>query len=277
MRLATQQAGPVVIDGMTLGVNLGFDFCSEHEWGFKWAQRHLGRPGKATRALTGLAVRTTTRHEPGFRIELHERPDGLWLRGSTFWRDTPDLAMELSDAKRAPMYLGDLQRGFGWSVQRGEGVAAAWDGDSGFCVVGVSEAGKQAVRIAHGALIGDRCFVNQGAGILGRGGLCLIDAEMIPPGVDDEMRAADILALNLEDAVAATGIRERLAKADKRYFALSPRWAAGDAGKITFWLNPMEQDRHNYGWFTLEDLDAWIAGSGPIPMTNAQRQKRARA
>jgi len=35
-----------------------------------------------------------------------------------------------------------------------------------------------------------------------------------------------------------------------------------------YWLNPMEQKIHNYGWFTVEDLLLWAENKGPIPKTS---------
>jgi len=43
----------------------------------------------------------------------------------------------------------------------------------------------------------------------------------------------------------------------------------------TWFLNPMNQDRTNFGTFTTEDLEAWILGKGPIVMTKEQRDRRA--
>lgn len=267
MRLATQNCGPVEVGGMVLGVNLGFDFCAEHEWGFKWASRYLGRPGTATRDLLGVAVRTTTKRDPDFRIELAEIGDTLWMRGQPAYYSKTTLAEDIGDPKLRSHALDSMVR---WGGEKP--LRAAWDGDSGFCVAAKADEAKAAVKIAHGALIGDRCFINQGGGaIFGAGGLCLIDAQLIPDGVNVGMRAADTSALNLKDLVEATGIRERLEEAGLRYFALSPKWIDEAKGAYHFWLNPMEQHRVNYGWFVLADLEAWIEGNGRIPMTAKQR------
>lgn len=89
---------------------------------------------------------------------------------------------------------------------------------------------------------------------------------------------------SLEQMDAATGIKDRLARARAKadssgrlypapfsYYALSPR-LIGDrqfegetAHPIIYWLNPTDQQNNNFGWFTVEQLDQWIAGEGPIP------------
>ena len=57
-----------------------------------------------------------------------------------------------------------------------------------------------------------------------------------------------------------------LEKAKCRYYALSLRWKDDDKKEVIFWLNPMEQDKNNFGWFTVEDLKDWAKGKGKIPM-----------
>jgi hypothetical protein len=43
-----------------------------------------------------------------------------------------------------------------------------------------------------------------------------------------------------------------------------------------YWLNPREQDIHNYGWFTVEELKQWAENKGPVMMTKKQREQRHR-
>lgn len=270
MRDSSNHCEIVATEGVTYGVNLGFDFCAEHEWGFKWAARYLGRPENPSPDLLGVRARTTTQHADDFPIELVEYQDELWLRGQRAWsRDQASLESELSgDPKKVPHYMGSLMRPYGDKPLR-----AAWDGDSGFCVVGRTDEAKEAIRIAHKALMDDACFIVQSGGVFGAGGLKLIDARLIPDQVDWDMTANDRASFSLEEAVEATGIRQRLEAAGKRYFALSPRWVDQDKGSFQFWLNPMEQQANNFGWFTVADLDDWIAGKGKIPMRAKETAK----
>lgn len=261
MRLATNSYEPVIIGDTVFGVNLGFDFCAEHEWGFKWAARHLGRPATPTRDCLGVKARTTTKHDPEFAIELVESGDALWLCGRAAYEINYTPLSEAAKGKPSSRNFEALYR-----FSRSKPFVAGWSGAGGFCVVGRNDDAQRAIRAAHDALIGDHCFIVQGGdNPFGAGGLKLIDAALIPEGVDTDLRARDISALDLEDTVAASGIRERLRTAGCEYYALSPRWEDEAKGTFTFWLNPMQQDRNNYGWFSLADLEAWIAGEGPIP------------
>ena len=99
------------------------------------------------------------------------------------------------------------------------------------------------------------------------------------------MKDADKDAKRLQKADLKTGVKKKLEKAGKRYFACSPKWAneikSTADGKIEtkhdviYWLNPMEQNIHNFGWYTVEDLEEWIEDKGKVPMTEEQKKERA--
>lgn len=62
------------------------------------------------------------------------------------------------------------------------------------------------------------------------------------------------------------------------YHALAPRWTSsfknvGRNGEtielktkhpVVFFLNPARQKDFNYGWFTVEELEMWLKGKGPV-------------
>lgn len=41
------------------------------------------------------------------------------------------------------------------------------------------------------------------------------------------------------------------------------RWQWMD-GEIRFWLNPSDQENYRSGWFSIDDLIAWLREAGPI-------------
>jgi hypothetical protein len=43
------------------------------------------------------------------------------------------------------------------------------------------------------------------------------------------------------------------------------RWQWMD-GEIRFWLNPSDQENYRSGWFSIDDLIAWLHEAGPIVM-----------
>jgi hypothetical protein len=88
------------------------------------------------------------------------------------------------------------------------------------------------------------------------------------------MKQKDEDRINLHEAAKATGIEEKVCAAlksdfgGKPFYALSPSWKnkQNTKHKVVFWLNPTDQQKNNYGWFTVEELEQWIEGKGPIPM-----------
>jgi len=63
--------------------------------------------------------------------------------------------------------------------------------------------------------------------------------------------------------LADLGIVQDLATAGKHWYALDPHRQPD--GSFTFFLNPADQQNHNFGWFSLSDLQAWCDNAGPIP------------
>jgi hypothetical protein len=63
--------------------------------------------------------------------------------------------------------------------------------------------------------------------------------------------------LRLLDEVKAT-LRDQ----QKEWYSLE-RWQWME-GEIRFWLNPVEQDIYNTGWFSIDDLIAWTHDHGPV-------------
>ena len=101
----------------------------------------------------------------------------------------------------------------------------------------------------------------------GGSGLTLVSISKMSDKVKQDMYAKDENAYKLGAAMNATGIEEKLRKANKYYMSLRPVWANEEKTEIKFHLNPLDQNIDNYGWFTLEDLIGWTEGIGPILKT----------
>ena len=99
----------------------------------------------------------------------------------------------------------------------------------------------------------------------GNPGLHILIKSKIPQNVSDACYESDLEGKKLAEDFDKTGIRDRLGKAGKKYFALSPKRSSD--GSIIVWLNPVDQDQNNYGWMTIQDLEDWIAGKGKVPKT----------
>lgn len=243
MRRTYNDKAMVYESGSLIGVNLGYDYCAEHEWGIKGLQRDFGIPN-LTRRTAGADSRTVTKHP---RLAHIWEGDNSYLFTVSAWvRD---------DEIKVPSDLG----GFG-----DEEWGAAWDGGSwGIWTTDASVTTELYEAIGRKDLM---MFLSGTDNPFGGSGLALVIRSRMPQEWMDEARKADLDHLDLWDAFDSTGIEKILEKAGCRYYALRPVWENREKGELRFWLNPQEQQRNNYGWYTLQDLVNWAEGEGPIPV-----------
>lgn len=123
-------------------------------------------------------------------------------------------------------------------------------------------------------------------------GLIIAIVSRMPEEARAAVDTSDAETAKLEEAVEATGIRDRIKARQKdlsswsygpAFHALAPRWttsirtvmregeevALETEHPVVFFLNPARQKDHNHGWFTVEELDLWLEGKGPIIRTTA--------
>lgn len=270
--------------GDFIGINLGADYCSEHEWGIGDLQRDFGirtesrRPFEKQKPLIGLP-------KPLFGIErrlITQVPQGLTLTEHTIqpvraWdsrekgEPAPCQAWYLEYRPRAAGELPTEINHVLLPITEWETVTCAWS-ERDFGIVAAFDEYDELGHIQELWEAFQRQDVIMGifgGGVFENGGLTIAIASRIPEEYVQSMHDADEDHYNLLIAAEKTGIQARVDESGLRYFALSPRWAdeekEKDENNVVFWLNPEEQHANHYGLFTVEDLDAWIRGEGPIP------------
>jgi hypothetical protein len=287
-------------DGRFIGVGLGSDFCAEHEWGTEEIQRKFGIPAcKQERGGWGKIVALVadtmplgadkytvsqgevytfektaevtdygTRKVEKGRI-VRDAKYKLKLYGLTSYDPsqqekwgTPKAKVLESITREAHIYFREdpLKR-----------VFAAWDSKD-FLFMIESEEDRDALVKAFQEK--DIVMFLGGVGGFSNGTYNIFIKSRLPAEVITQMREDDLDHRAMMKAFKATGIEERLRDAKCTYFALSPRWKGDSKTELQFWLNPQEQHRNNCGWFTIADLEDWMKGTGKIPMTKEQKDKR---
>ena len=257
-------------NGDLIGINLGADYCAEHEWGIKDLKRLFGIKGEgyglAKRTMTEIPMHNnyrTCKTEVGVYL-IETKKELILMVGTT----PPEKADEKSMARYELSHWDDK-------------LSTAWD-ERSFGISARSPEDKAAVKRIYDAIQGgDLAIWLGGGGVFQNAGLVLAIASKVPADKAKQLSDADHDAEKLQKASDATGICQRLKDAGRHYFACSPRWPhAGEKKKtkhpVVYWLNPMEQDKNNYGWFTVEDLDKWIKNEGPIPMSDKEKANRNR-
>ncbi len=239
-------------------VNLGADYCAEHEWGIKGICEHFGIPIEVHRKALGIEGRTITEIPTGLYLVEGDNKIALVFDGYLGYQD---------EHRQLKVGWKDLS-----SELKGEGpkLITAWD-EKSFGLVAFTDEDCNFLRKLHQAFIEkDVAIWLGGGGVFQNAGLCIGIASQIPEENKKTMASSDADRLSLKEAATKTGIEKRLTKAGLKWFALSPRWTPSKDKErttqpVVFWLNPMDQQNVNYGWFTVEELDQWIKGIGPIP------------
>lgn len=284
MRQSSQDIELIILDDASpCGISLGHGYCAEHEMGREGINDALGiNPALGSGLLKYHAKAIDPADQ---RLSLYERKKGTKTIPAetrlTFHQD-PRRAQDLAQPKST---LWDLP-----SVWVRDGVAdsklsVSWD-SRGFCIRAFGAEEREMVRKLHAAALDGDLLVSQSssANPFSRSGLCLTILSMIPQKVHDEVAEKEAAQKRLDDAAAATGIKETLTSAGRRWYALAAGWSdsfktiirsgPGDERgpierpetkhPVMFFLNPMEQKNNHSGWFTVEELEAWGRNEGPI-------------
>lgn len=244
-------------EGKPIALNFGSDYCAEHEWGIKDIRRTFDMDDQALGMDKRLVKRPSENivwvsAETKGKSNSTVKYEGFWLRS---WSGATE-PNEVNFYRDTTLWTGWSERDFGaFSTDPKE-------------ILMLKEF-YDALRMPNGAAI----WLG-GGGVFKNAGFVVGLVSRFPKETRMQWYDTDVAAAKLKEDAEATGIHARLKAAGKGYFACSPRRA--EDGSVKFWLNPEQQDRTNYGMFTVEELDQWIAGAGPILMTPEQRRERNR-
>ena len=248
-----------VIDGR-IGIVMGADWCAEHECGIHLLKTRLGLDGS-----NGI---------DGRRIW---RPEQLYLKtvdGRTF------LGTLCS-------YAHAQHR----DVNRTYGLVSEWD-ERHFLISAPENTDEARLleEIYRAANNGD-AFLNMfGSGNpFGSGGLAIGLIDRVPQEHKDKLLESDQAADRLQamwspvkkhlDRLLENPVLHPLhLKYSSRYehqrgrlsyFYLGPdkledQPVEGSAYPFKLWLNPQEQSIYNSGWYTVEEIEQWARGEGPV-------------
>ncbi|MFG6082250.1 hypothetical protein ACEUZ9_002894 [Paracoccus litorisediminis] len=255
-------------DGVNFGLSLGHGYCAEHESGIAGIRAIFGQVENADpQAVSGFDVFAT-------KALAADSPFlGTWERKKATKTIPAEFRLVAGDWRNvAELTAPGKQRGLP-GTHTSIGFSAAWS-DRGFCIRAFSEEAIALLRDIHQAILsGDMLLSMSGSSNpFGRATPCLSIRSRVPASLEQDLISKQQDARRLAEASKATGIEARLAAAGRKYFALKPHFGSASvdtklrptAHPVVYFLNPMEQQRFNFGWFTVEELDAWVAGNGPV-------------
>lgn len=248
-------------DNGLIGVNLGADYCAEHEWGIKEFNRYLGINSEADFGLPRRKI-NKTQHLSPFE---NDKVIGFILH--SFLRDEYRLEWKPRDGF---IYSDDSKSFYaGWSGNgSGTGLYLLTDKPTKKIK---SEKTVERISQIYDALKSINAVVwLGGGGVFENAGLCIGVVDKMPKSIFDDWAAIDKQKYDVKVAFEKTGIEKLLADAGKHYFALSPSM---NGKKLKVWLNPYEQHKYEAGWFTIDELKLWAKDQGPV-MKQQAKQKR---
>lgn len=230
-------------------LNLGADYCAEHEWGIKELLRKLGVSGDGF----GLERRKVSTGENVLWYE-GKKYTGLYSKlWSTFNSD--------SDKVNFDEWLHSYRVAYEKKPYK---FWAGWNGRDFYVIAESSD--KKTIKLLR--VLFDAFQKNDvavwlgGGGIFQNSGLTFGVVSAMPKEIFESWEAKDKERLEKEEWLKSTGIEDYLQKHDKKWFFLgNPQ---DMHGKRKLWLNPYEQRIYNAGWYTIEELKQWAKDKGPV-------------
>jgi len=254
-------------DGRITGVALGSDFTAEHEWGIKDIKTAFG-VGDDKKAI-GMAKRIITRI-----------PD---YNGYTQFRSFTDKKRNHpvfnEETKRMSKQTLDMF-GFGYCrfgdngkpelsqvlpYQKPDkfGFGAAWQENS-FLICGFEPEANDYLKTIFDSILAKDAIIMMGGSTLpafDRSTLSIGIASRMPKKIIEEWEESDKKLIETKEAFEKSEIERKLRDAGKEWYALSPKLKDGS---LIIWLNPMDQKKYRWGWFTVGELELWAEDKGPV-------------
>ena len=250
-----------------VGINLGFDYCAEHEWGIKGIQEAFGLQTD----LIGFQRYQNTL-VPGGEKPTFGKPQVLTITKFTdrkmpwvglYFNAEHFYGSEIPIKKLLPLPYKHIE----------DEICAAWDEHS-FGIVVHKESAWVLDEIMN-AINNKDILIRVGPmGPFKDGGLKLMIASQISQKAKDIILSEHVDYAKLMKAVKKTKIEDYLAKHGKRYYALAPQWYSPTFKpnnrdlktkyKVVFFLNPCEQSKYKAGWYTVEELKEWANDKGIV-------------
>lgn len=270
MRTAYTEVGFLFDNEQLMGFSMGFDFCAQHENGQPWLVEQLGLPN--VEHQDGLKTRTATQVPAKLRLFHFEHrardkrfkksmPAALLCLSRYTDDDIPAVELARQLSLSFPFEFSDKT----WYKPDVHDVVSSWSEREGFGILVRGQ--KNVERLQELKEAFERCDIAFGkGGALGflRAAPALVIASRVPPEQAAKIAENDRAHRVLQEAAHATGIYERLKSAGLGYYALSPAWYSEEGSELLFYLNPQNQRMYDGGWFTLDELNDWIAGKGPV-------------
>lgn len=269
-------------DGNFAGLNLGADYTAEHEHGIDYLRQKFKMNHELTKRNKGMDRHLAKSKWDNLQRVKFRKNKKDWIALSTYADYDGNFPLERAKNLTSWRFESQEKRLERWKNDKKEQelspyppapVASMW-GEGDFLIV-VEKKDAYIIDALEEALNTADCLIFLGGGgPFQNAGLTFLIKSKLDSSDAQQFLEADEASLKLMDLDKKYGskIKKKLEKQGKKWFALSPRMLSEERQKelgtkypITYWLNPYDQRNNNYGWFTIEDLQAWLKDEGPIP------------
>jgi hypothetical protein len=281
--------------GAIYGIYAEADFCAEHEHGLGRLYRDMG--------CGDLAVEGIQRYQPSIEAVSSCRFPAVGT-GKFWYRDDKGKKKWVSRRFLASRPSEHMPQGGYFPASSGD--PTVWFSEYGFHVMSRDKETDALLDIlAERARERDIAVFMGGFGSgnpFNRGGLVIAIPSLVPDEQKETLRSSHENTRQLEEAATRTGIRERVkAKVEAtspggwafnspfHLYAISPGWVPepelegdealiragrqalfGNQREVQFFIN---NGRGIFGWYSVADLDDWLAGHGKVLEDEFKRQR----
>jgi len=266
MRRATGETEFVNLENIIIGVNLGYDFCAEHEWGIRGLRSDFGIDANAGYGF--VSAKNSVMPEG---LKLFEGKTDLlvylnyWFPGDK--NPEQRINERVDDLKKRELSLyGERELACGWS-----------DRDFG---IHATRKHRDVLRNLYGAFqtMNGIIVLSGNTNPFANSGLLILDYRKIPDAAKAEAEANDKKGRDeqafYKKLEQDSGVRELLKTAGKSYLALNIR-RLDENNQPLWWLNggkgPGYYDA--WGWYTTDALKQWAEEKGPVVEKAMQEMK----
>lgn len=268
MRRASSDYSIIQEEGKFIGISLGADFVSEHEWGIEEMRRKMGMGLGDAEKKFGIERRVITK---GNKVTFLKEGNMALLTSYT-----PYTKREVESIKTLIPY--DLKH-----ITDKIPLATAWD-STDFCVVVSGEENIKLLEDLYEQFQKNNIAITTLKGSMpafSNASLSLLIVDRLPKGAFDSMYQADKKAHDLveyEEKIGLTKLKKDTRNGyqkEKYYCACSARWIDYENEEvrekykkenktkfdIVYWINYSDDD-NNYGHYTVEEIEKWLSTPG---------------
>lgn len=257
---------------------LSADFCAEHEWGATPIQKAFGIEAPDVRIVRGGAEGFRMKHMPegGFHFRYVPSEGEATLYFSAYHRYYPQRELAevvVKEAAKHP-FLGPYNPKTRMPGTIESGLLSCWS-ENGFMIRAKGAENIAELKALHAAF--QRCDVGiwvGGVGPFRGGGLVLSILAKLPSSIKEQMAADEKAAASLYAKADATGLimdiqpYGSVSPGEMMEDRLHPQRDQGQPARlpvtskydVMFFFNPTDYRKFNCGWYTVEELQAFLKG-----------------